>query len=60
MLAAWAAYLVRFGPTDDASRGLAAALREMLDPGERAAAVLAAVGAPDDLIDPLATHLERF
>ncbi|WP_426595282.1 mannitol dehydrogenase family protein [Cellulomonas sp. McL0617] len=60
VLADWAEYLVRFGPTDDASGGLADAIRGMLDPRARAGAVLAAIDGPDILIDPLATRLERL
>lgn len=62
VLAAWASYLVRFGPTDRPSEALTDALRGMLDPGARAAAVLAAI-APDlaaDLLDPLATRMTEL
>ncbi len=60
VLAAWSTYLVRFGATDDASRGLADALRGMLDARARSAAVLRALDAPEELLDPLATRITEL
>ena len=61
VLAAWAACLGTFGPTDAASTGLAAAMREMLDPVAAARAVLAAIapdlGDDDTVVDLLAHRL---